>query len=78
MAALLGLSPRELQILQGLFDDRTEAGIAYDLHISPHTVHTHVERLYHKLGVGSHCALAVRMIAEYRALRPGDPDTPDG
>ncbi len=68
LSAALNLSPREVQVLRGIFDDRTEAGIAFDLGISPHTVHTHIERLYRKLGVASHCALVVRIFAVHRAL----------
>ena len=47
----LALSARERQILRGIFDDRTEFAIAANLGISPHTVHSHIERLYHKLAV---------------------------
>jgi DNA-binding CsgD family transcriptional regulator len=47
----LKLSGRELQIVRGVFDDYTELAIAKNLNISPHTIHTHCERLYHKLAV---------------------------
>ena len=63
----LRLSARECQIVKRLFDDASEAVIAEDLGISPHTVHTHLERLYHKLGVGSRCAVVVRVFGAYRA-----------
>lgn len=63
----LRLSVRERQIVKRLFDDASEAVIADDLGISPHTVHTHLERLYHKLGVGSRCAAVVRVFQAYRA-----------
>lgn len=61
----LGLSRRERQIARGLFADLSETVIADELGISPHTVHTHLERLYHKTGVGSRCALVVRVFAAY-------------
>jgi DNA-binding CsgD family transcriptional regulator len=61
----LGLSQRESEIIQGLFGDQKESGIAYRLGISPHTVHTHVERLYRKVGVTSRVALARRVFGEY-------------
>jgi len=64
----LGLSPRERQIVRRVFDDLKENAIADDLSISPHTVHTHVERLYHKLGIGSRCEIVVRVFREYLAL----------
>lgn len=69
VANQLGLSARERQIVKRIFGDASEAAIAKDLGISPHTVHTHLERLYHKLGVGSRCAVVVRIFAAYRALR---------
>lgn len=60
----LRLSPRELQIVQGVFDDEKEAMIADRLGISSHTVHTHLERLYRKLSVRSRTMLVVRIFAE--------------
>jgi DNA-binding CsgD family transcriptional regulator len=58
----LSLSERELQIVQGVFDDQHENQIAQELEISSHTVHTHLERLYHKLGVSSRVELVVRIV----------------
>jgi FixJ family two-component response regulator len=40
----LGLSLRELQILRGIFDNRTEFTITADLGISLHAVYTQMER----------------------------------
>src|SRR5712691_9683626 len=60
----LRLSPRELQIVQGVFDDRKEEGIAYEVGISPHTVNTYFQRLYAKLRVSRRPKLIVRVIAE--------------
>lgn len=70
LAASLQLSERELHVLKGVFDDRTEAAIALELSISAHTVHTHLERLYRKLGISSRCALVVRVFEEYLRLAP--------
>jgi DNA-binding CsgD family transcriptional regulator len=61
----LGLSQREFQIVQTLFDDQKESVIADHLGISPHTVHTHIERLYRKVGVASRVALVRRVFVEY-------------
>jgi len=61
----LQLSGRELQILQGVFDDQTEAAVARELGISPHTVPTHLERLYRKLGVASRAGAVVRVFGAY-------------
>lgn len=78
LARQLGLSPRELQVVQCICDDEKELCIARTLGISAHTVHTHVERIYRKLGVSSRCALAVhvlgRAVARLRAanqIAPG-------
>jgi DNA-binding NarL/FixJ family response regulator len=68
IASNLGLSARELQIVRGTFDDQTESSIATELHISPGTVHTHVERLHHKLGVTDRSQLILRVVQEYMAL----------
>jgi len=64
----LGLSLREEQIVRAIFDDCTESAIASDLGISPHTVHTHVERLHQKLGVVDRVALVLRVVNEFLNL----------
>src|SRR4051812_37291747 len=65
LATALRLSGRETEILKAVFDDQKESSIAGDLRISIHTVHSHVERLYRKLCVGSRVALVVRVLEEY-------------
>jgi DNA-binding NarL/FixJ family response regulator len=66
----LRLSPRELQVVKGVFQDHKEELIAADLGISPHTVSTYLQRIYAKLCVQSRTQLIVRVIAEYlRAAR---------
>jgi len=64
----LRLSRRERDILHGMFDGLTESAIATRLRISLHTVHTHVERLHHKLGVTHQVVLALRVVAEFLKL----------
>ena len=64
----LRLTKRELQIVRGIFDDRTEFAIAADLGISPHTVHTQVERLRHKLAVVDRVALVLQVVEEFLRL----------
>lgn len=71
VAHSLRLSPRELQIVRCVFDDLKELAIAAELGISPHTVHTHLERLYHKLDVSSRVELVVSVFAEHLAIRGG-------
>ena len=68
IAHRLGLSSRELQIMRGVFDDRIEYAIAADLGISPHTVHTHFDRLRRKLGVGNRPQLILRVVNVFLTL----------
>ncbi len=65
LARALQLSERELEIVQCIFDDHTGAAMARELGISVHTIHTHLERLYRKLGVQTRSAVVVRVFAEY-------------
>ena len=65
IANSLRISDRELQIIQEIFDDRKELAIADDLTISVHTVHTHLERLYRKLGVSTRAGLILYILSEY-------------
>lgn len=61
----LGLSSRELDILRGVFDGKTERDIALLLQVSPHTVHTYVERLYKKLGVDRRDMLILAVMSHF-------------
>jgi DNA-binding NarL/FixJ family response regulator len=70
LAGSLELSQREFQIPQAVFDDQKESAIAANLGISSHTVHTHLERLYHKLGVTSRVTLVSRVFVEYLTRSP--------
>ena len=67
----LSLSPRELDVVKGVFDDDNEQVIAEALSISAHTVHTHVWRLYQKLEVHSRAGLVVRIFSEFLSLYSG-------
>jgi DNA-binding CsgD family transcriptional regulator len=68
IARSLKLSAREVQIVREVFDDRTEFAIGANLGISPHTVHTHFERLHQKLGVPDRVELVLRIVQEFVAL----------
>ena len=68
IAHSLDLSGRELQIVRGTFDDKTESEIAADLRVSPSTIHTHVERLHHKLAITDRAQLILRVMQEFIAL----------
>jgi DNA-binding CsgD family transcriptional regulator len=65
IARRLRLSRQELQIVRGVFDRRKESAIATKLGISPHTVHTHFERLHHKLAVADRVELVLRIMNEF-------------
>jgi DNA-binding NarL/FixJ family response regulator len=64
----LNLSSREQQLVRGVFEDYTDHSIASALCISPHTVHTHFERLHRKLGVANRAQLILRVVDEFLAL----------
>jgi DNA-binding CsgD family transcriptional regulator len=49
--AALGISERELQVLEALAAGRSNKEIANELHVSPNTVKTHVAKLFEKLEV---------------------------
>ena len=68
IACSLKLSGQELRVVRGIFDDCTEPAIADRLKVSPHTVRTHCERLYHKLGVTDRVKLVLRVVETYVAL----------
>ncbi|HUJ11840.1 MAG TPA: helix-turn-helix transcriptional regulator [Verrucomicrobiae bacterium] len=68
IARSLALSPRELQIVRGIFNDHTEFAIAADLGMSVHTVHTHIHRLHRKLGVTDRVGLILRVTNEFLTL----------
>ncbi|MBI5864721.1 MAG: helix-turn-helix transcriptional regulator [Planctomycetes bacterium] len=68
IAQSLRLSGRESAIARAVFDDRKEAAIAAVLNISPHTVHTHFERLYRKLAVSDRLQLVLRILREFLTL----------
>ena len=68
IARNLKLSGQELRIVCGVFDDCTELDIAGKMKVSPHTIRTHCERLYRKLGVTDRVKLVVRIVEAYVAL----------
>jgi hypothetical protein len=51
-----------------VFDDDTDFSIAASLGISPHTVHTHFERLHRKLEVANRSQLILRIVSEFLVL----------
>jgi LuxR family transcriptional regulator, maltose regulon positive regulatory protein len=61
------LTPSELRVLGFLLTNLTRAEIAQDLHVSIHTVNTHIRNLYAKLGAGDRSA-AVQRARQLRLL----------
>ena len=62
-----GLTPSELRVLGFLPTNLTRAEIADELHVSIHTVNTHIRNLYTKLGAGDRSA-AVQRARQLRLL----------
>ena len=71
IANRLRISRREAEVVQRVFEGNSEATTAWHLGISRHTVHTHMRRLYGKLGVTGHAALMVRVFEAYIMDRAG-------
>jgi DNA-binding NarL/FixJ family response regulator len=67
-ANALRITKRELQIVQAVFDNLPEAGIAQRLKISEHTAHTHLNRLFKKLTVSTRTELVLRVMEKMFAL----------
>jgi DNA-binding NarL/FixJ family response regulator len=51
-----GLTAREVEVLRLVAGGLTSAQIAKELFLSPRTVHTHLNSVYHKIGVNSRSA----------------------
>ncbi|MFH0785311.1 MAG: response regulator transcription factor [Pseudomonadota bacterium] len=64
------LSKREMDILQGLKSGHTYGEIAETRFLSPHTVHTHIKKIYQKLNVTNR-ADAVIKAAAFNLLTEG-------
>jgi DNA-binding CsgD family transcriptional regulator len=56
-AAVYGLSPVQREVARRIADGASLNEIAVDLDISPHTVRTHLDRVYEKTGVRTQTAL---------------------
>ena len=74
-----GLTPSELRVLSYLPTNLTRVDIAHELHVSIHTVNTHIRNLYAKLGAGDRSA-AVQRARQLRLLSnrlpPASPKQP--
>lgn len=60
-----GLSTRELEVVQCLFDDQSETDIAANCELSHHTVHTYIARLYEKTQLQSRLQLVTHVLRAF-------------
>jgi two-component system response regulator DevR len=74
-AALLGLTPRELEVLKLISFGVTNAEAARRLHITVHAVKFHLAAIYTRLGVSNRTEAAV---AYLRAVGSNDPGSRAG
>ena len=58
----MGLTVRELEVLQEVANGKTNREIAYRLEISEKTVEKHIEGIFERLGVNSRTEAAVRAV----------------
>ncbi|WP_188114416.1 response regulator transcription factor [Streptomyces apricus] len=73
-AAELGITPRELTVLQVLAEGLTAAAIGRRLNISVRTVHAHLDKLYRKLGTSDR--LSTVLLAKDLGLTPSPGNGP--
>ena len=59
-----GLSDREKEVLEHLVDGLTQAEIAHRMHLSTHTINSHVRNIYAKLHVRSRTRAVAKAIRE--------------
>jgi DNA-binding CsgD family transcriptional regulator len=57
------LTDRQQELMQLVADGRTNAEIAATLHLSPHTVRTHLMNIFERLGVTTRAAAVARVFA---------------
>jgi DNA-binding NarL/FixJ family response regulator len=62
------LPPRQLQIIQHLFDGYSDKQIAAALDISVATVRTHINRLFMRLNVRDRCELILYIVRTFRKI----------
>jgi DNA-binding NarL/FixJ family response regulator len=74
IAKALGITKREIQIIQGVFDNLTQKGIASRLNMNEHTAHTHLNRLFKKLNITTRTELVLRIIEQLIALTLAETD----
>lgn len=71
---LLRLSPREFRIALCLMDGLPRKAIARRLGCSPHTVDSHMRRIFRKLGVRNRAGVVGRLFVAYAEWTKGARD----
>jgi DNA-binding CsgD family transcriptional regulator len=74
VARRLHLSPRELEIVRGIFDNSKENRIAEQMNVSPYTVHEYLKRLYRKLDVSGRVQLVLVLVKNHLSLTTSPED----
>lgn len=73
IADALRLTSRERDVVAALLRGGQDKEIAHTLNLSSHTVHSHLDRIYRKVGVTTRCELILRVFAEH-TTKPGKVD----
>lgn len=68
VARTLCLSPRELELVQRIFERKKLSAIAQDMRLSIGTVRTYSQRIHHKLAVSDQRDLVLTIFGAYRQL----------
>ncbi len=63
------LTDREWVVLKGLNSEDGEKQLADRLHLSPHTLHSHIKSIYRKVGVQGRLPLLLKLNAAIREIR---------
>lgn len=62
----IGLTDRELAVTRALFDNETEFAIGQILGVTHNTVHSHLRRIYGKVGATTRTELVISVFAVFR------------
>jgi LuxR family transcriptional regulator/LuxR family quorum-sensing system transcriptional regulator CciR len=71
--ARYALSPREREVLHWIARGKSNAAISTIMDISPHTVDTHVRRIFDKLGVADRTTAAIKGLGSGLLMAPALP-----
>ena len=76
LAARYGLTRREREVVQCLFDTAYRPAIAKRLYISPKTVDTHLAHVFRKVGVETRGDLILAFVGREQPVAPSATDPP--